>query len=326
MRLRRTPTTDAAHGWRRFRTAALRTEVLVRAFYAFFPFWIATHLDGLAPLWNPPPGDWLWPVMWLDGVGPEVGAPILLIGFALSALLACLWPERRWVRGLLALTLFEVLALSFSFGKIHHLMHGWLFTAVIFAVFLPDAALAPARASRRDRVLALRAVGAAQAMLALTYSLAGVGKLLGSLYQLGLGQTSPLHPSALAIHIADRLLQTQPSTTLGPWMIAHGTWMWPAMLATLYLQTFAVVAVLRPRLHRLWAVGLIGFHLVTGLSLTIDFTPNILLLGLLGLGSPFAPSPVGWQAMLADLPGVGRLFRPGARHARATTIGAQPGR
>lgn len=310
MRLARPlPLAGPGDGLARAAQATTRIEVLLRVFYVFPAFWLATHLPLLQPLWSPPPAELVWPVAWLAWVGPEWGAPVVLVLFGVSALLAPLRPDLRIVRLAVALGLLEVLALSFSFGKIHHLMHATLFTSVIFAVFLPDAAFRPAGASRRERALTLRAFSAAQGMLCLTYSLAGVGKLLGTVYQGALGQMTPLHPNALAVHIADRLLQTYPETTLGPWMIAHAPWLWPAMLATLYIQTFALAAAFRPRLHRLWALGLIGFHAVTALSMTIDFTPNIMLVGLLLAASPFAPSHDDQRRLLADLPVVGGLFR-----------------
>ena len=41
---------------------------------------------------------------------------------------------------------------------------------------------------------------------------------------------------------------------------------------------------------------------MTKLSMTIDFTPNVLLLGFLWAASPTAPAQFDVRAMLADLP------------------------
>lgn len=292
----------------RTRVAAARAETVLRLFYAFFPFWALIRLDSLAPLWSPPPLEPPWPIAWLDWVGPERGAPMILVLFAVGAGLGVLAPHLRVARIIAALGLLELLALEYAFGKIHHLMHGWLYASLMFAALLPSSALRPRSASPTERVLALRVVHGAQAMLALTYTLAGVGKLLGSAYQAALGQITPLHPSALARHVADRLLQTFPDAPLGPLAIEYGSWLWPAMLGTLYLQTFAVVAVARPSLHRLWAAGLIGFHAVTALTMGIDFSPNVLLLGLLFAASPFAPSEDDPGRIVRDLPIFGRGF------------------
>lgn len=286
-----------------------RAEVIFRIFYAFPPFWVVTHLDLLRPLLDPQVSQLRWPVAWMAGFDVGVAAPAML-GLALSAfMLGAFVPERRIVRGAVFLAWLEVLGLSFSFGKIHHLNHGLLFTSFIFAFFVPDAAFRAGSARRIDRQHGLLGLHAAMTMLALTYSLAGVGKLLGTAYQAALGQITPLHPSALARHIADRLLQTHPESILGGFMIEYGVWLWPMMLATVYIQLFAVVAAFRPRLHRLWGFGLMGFHIVTALTMTIDFSPNLILLGLLWLASPFAPESWNLPALVADFPVVGRLLR-----------------
>jgi len=288
----------------RHRRAGLRLEPLVRIAYVLLVHWYVTRLAELRPLLNPPDPSLRWPAAWMAWVGPELGGPLVLALGLGGALLAVALPERRSVRFLAFFGLLEVLALKYSFGKIHHAMHGWLFVSFLL-VWLPAAW--PSKA-RRDRQHALFVWSAAQVGLALTYSLAGLGKLLGTVYQAVRGEPTPLHPSALARHMADRLQQTDAESLLGPWMIEHGAWLWPLMLGTVYLQLFALQAAFRPTLHRAWGVGLIGFHVVSILTLTIDFNPNIPLLGLLFVASPFAP-PLRLGELVAELPWVGYLSR-----------------
>ena len=289
-------------------TGAFRLEGVVRAFYVFPVFWFVTHLHELRPLLDPQGIDLRWPVAWMAWIGVARAAPWLLgFAFVVTALGAWL-PQRREVRVAVFVAFLQVLALKFSFGKIHHLMHGWLFATFIFAFFLPNGAFNPAAASRSTRQASLLAFSAAQVALAGTYTLAGIGKLVGTAYQAFLGQVTPLHPAALARHVADRIVQTHADSLLGEFMIENAILIWPMMLATLYLQLFAVWAAFRPRLHRLWAFGLIGFHVMTKLSMTIDFTPNILLLGFLWAASPTAPTRFEWRATAADLPLVGPWF------------------
>ena len=305
--------TPLEHGRRplaALRQAHVRTEVTLRIFYVFPIFWVATHLPALGPLLEDLGADYLWPVAWLHWTGPR-GVWALFAAAVTVFLLAAFRPDLRAVRWGVFFALLEILGLQYSFGKIHHLMHGWLYVAFIFAVFLPRSAFSPLQASRPNAAQSVLAIQAAQTMLCLTYSLAGVGKILGSVYQAFRGEITPLHPSALARHVADRLLQTYPESLLGPWMIDYGSALWPAMLATLYLQLFALVAAFRPRLHRVWGAGLIGFHLVTALSMTIDFSPNILLLALLLVASPLAPTSQRWMDILKDLPIVGAFLRGG---------------
>jgi hypothetical protein len=292
----------------RLRHGAFRAEALLRVFYVYPVYWFASRLHELRPLLDPQAADFRWPVAWLNLVDPATFAPLVLaFGFA-TALLGALLPEKRAVRALVFLGLLEVLALKFSFGKIHHLMHGWLFSTFLF-VWLPDRAFDAHRASRTDRQSTLLVFSAAQFAVAMTYSLAGLGKVLGTIYQATVGQITPLHPTALARHLADRILQTHADSLLGPWMIEHAYALWPLMLGTMYLQLFAVCAALRPRLHRLWGFGLLGFHATSVLSLTIDFNPNIMLLGVLYLASPFAPPSWDIPKTLRALPGAGWLSR-----------------
>lgn len=286
---------------------ALRIELLLRLFYGFFPFWFVIRLPLLQPLLQADGTQWAWPVLWIGWLNAALWGPELVLGFGiLAALLCALAPEFRVFRIALAFAMLEVLALKYSFGKVHHLMHGWLYVALIFAALLPDSAFYPKESTRKQRAYAQLIFHVGLTMIGLTYSLAGVGKLLGAIYQLALGQITPLHPSALARHVADRLLQTYPESILGPVMISHGTWLWPMMLATIYLQLVAVVAVFRPRLHRLWGFGLLGFHMMTALSMTIDFSPQLMLVALFFLASPFVPSD--WpRRFWEDLPGLEAL-------------------
>ena len=291
------------------RDTSIRVATLLRVFYCFPLFWYATHLDALRPLLVVQSAELRWPVAWMMWVDLETTIPIVLGGAFLSAGLAILMPQYRWVRILVFIGFLEILGLQYSFGKIHHLMHGWLYSTFLFALFLPNEAFSTPQKSRAIRYRSVLIFHAALTMLCLTYSLAGVGKLLGSAYQAALGQMTPLHPSALAIHIADRLLQTYPESLLGPWMIDYGVFLWPAMLGTIYLQLFALVAAFRPRLHQLWGFGLSCFHMVTALTMTIDFSPNLVLLGIFLVASPFAPSQFDIRKTALDLPLFGPLLK-----------------
>lgn len=288
--------------------AGARLDPLIRVIYAFPLYWVASRLPELTPLLDPAEPELLWPVAWLRWVGADTGAAMIFGGSLLAFTAAAALPESRALRIAAFVGLLELLALKYSFGKIHHLMHGWLFVTFIL-MFLPagwSRAEGPGLARRR-RQHALLVFSAAQTAVCLTYALAGFGKLLGTAYQAARGEPTPLHPSALARHIADRLLQTHTDSVLGAWMIEHAPLLWPLMLATLYLQTCALWAAFRPRLHRLWGIGLMGFHVVTMLSMTIDFTPNILLVGVLLLASPTAPRALDLRGIVFDLPLFGSL-------------------
>lgn len=286
---------------------AHRIEALVRVFYAFPLYWYLSSLAELRPLMEPPAPSLLWPVTWLNWVGVEHGAPWVLPCGIASAALALFFVEFRVARILAFLGLLEVLALKFSFGKIHHLMHAWLFASFVL-IWLPEGWSEPERASRKVRQGAHYVFSAAQVAVFMTYSLAGFGKLLGSAHQWIRNEETSLHPSALARHLADRILQTDADSLFGPLLVDYGAFLWPAMLGTVYLQLFAVMAAFRPRLHRIWGAGLAAFHAVSILTLTIDFNPSIMLLAFLFLASPSAPRRIGLRAVVLDLPVFGALY------------------
>ncbi len=214
-----------------------------------------------------------------------------------------------------AIALLQFLGLCFSTGKIHHLMHGWLFVLTTF-VALPRGWHAPRVLTRGERVSSLLVYNLAQTLFALTYALSGVGKILGSVYQATRLEMTSLHPEALSRHVAARLLETGDTSLLGNWVILHGAWLWPLTLATLYLQVFALHFAARPRLHRLLGFGLGAFHLASALMLFIDFTPAIVLAAVLFSASATAPQPSPWRDVAADFPIIGRGFRRWSRGFR----------
>jgi len=282
--------------------AAIRAAALLRV-AAFFPLYYAVlRLPDWPRILPPRGGDLLWPVAWVGVGDPATLAPVAL-GLGLAGVLAlALVPSHRLARIAGLVGLLQILGLLFSFGKIHHLMHGWVFL-VGLSILLPDGWTRPERLPRQGRHAVLLVFGAIQAFVGATYTLAGFGKIGGALYQLALGQPTPFHPDALARHLADRLLQTHPESLLGPVFIDHAPLLWPMMLGTIYLQLVTLWAVFRPRLHAVWGAGLLSFHVMTGLTLTIDFTPSVLLVGILFVASPFTPRWAGFGPMLRALPG-----------------------
>ena len=103
---------------------------------------------------------------------------------------------------------------------------------------------------------------------------------------------------------AGRLLETNQHTLLGDWLARNPLPGWVLFNGTMYLEAFALVAAFRPRLHRVWGMGLIVFHLGTQVAMGFSFEQNIVLVGLLLVCSPWAPETVRVGEVLGDLPGV----------------------
>ena len=255
--------------------------------------------------------DPLWPVRWLILLSaPGEGIRAILLFFLLTSLLAAIWPERRSARALAFLSVFLFDAMRNSFGKIGHSYHLVVLVALVL-IFLPHIPRHRELPSRLTRHVYLTVFTGCQAIILLTYTMAGLTKILGGLAQMLAGQVHAFHPLALSSLIADRLIETNSTSLLGPLLIEHVLLAWPLYLGAIYLEVCSILILARPILHRFWAVCLIGLHLAIMLSMTITFERNILLLALFFLLSPFAPRHIRWRELLAALPGIHLLGRRG---------------
>lgn len=90
------------------------------------------------------------------------------------------------------------------------------------------------------------------------------------------------------------------------------------------LEATSLLVAFRPRLHRVWGVGLIVFHVGTQVAMGFTFRPSIILLGLLFVCSPAAPAGMSVSEVLLDLPGVRIVSR--LRSARGRSSQRSPGR
>jgi hypothetical protein len=277
-------------------------QLLVRAYYAGLLYLAFTEMSAWAEMAGFSYAGLLWPVFWVRETGLATGVVIVSALHLGGALMAAVAPDRRFCRALAALGLLEFTALNYSVGKIGHGMHLWVLTSLVL-IFLPnlECGLSP----RRNRQDFLNVFWTAHALVLLTYTMSGLGKVAGAFYQFSRGEVTAFHPQAMALHIAQRLLETGANSQAGLWLVEH-TWVsWPLMLGTIYLQFFAFWSIFRPNLIKIWSVGLIAFHLVTYWVLPIRFAPPVLLLAMWGLGSPFAPEIPNIRDILRELPLVG---------------------
>ena len=308
--------------WRDQRRALAHAVLLVRVLYVCL-FFIQLQLYAN---WN----GWLkleslkllWPVAWFRWTGVPAGVAVVVFGSLLCSLLAAAAPTSRIARGLAALFILQFAAFFNSFGSTNHGWHAWTWTAVVL-VFLPDGALDSVSdcTSRAQRYL--RVVWFAQALNLLFYSMSGGFKLAGAAAQFARGEVHALAPDALARHIAYRVMEgTRPADyTFGPFIVAHPYAGWPIYLLGLYIEVFSVLVAFRPSLHRAWGVILICFHLGIHFTLTIMFSWQTLLVGLLFLASPFAPARGSLAVAVRSLPLFGaawtwRRRRPAPAAAR----------
>ena len=285
----------SAEQWQRARTIVQIFALLTLYTTASFvmPRWAEWRVStGIVPL---------WPIRWMAWLPTSTAVDIICL-YALGATAGAFFfvENRRW-RFNAALAVLFLHALINSFGKINHSWHPWLLVSMAF-VLLPigrwrDYAV---NDERRDHFYAV--IWGAQLLVMLIYSMSGTWKIYGIVQQWQAGDITALNPSAFAYQIANRTLQTN---TMGPLsaLIISTPWLgWLPYLAIIYFETFALAAVWRPQLQKLWAAMLILFHIGSWLTMTIPFNAQILLLGLLFWYSPFAPPQSSIRQIINELP------------------------
>ena len=243
--------------------------------------------------------DFLWPLVWVDYFDANLVLELLSILTLIGALAALQFRRYRLVRLVFALLFFLTATSVNSTGGINHPYHAWLMTGFVF-VLLPDGRIE--EFSRASRMSYLTVLLTAQAMFMLTYTMAGLWKVVLGAVAFLADIPGNFSSMALSWTIANRSLQTGTSPLLADFVVLNPLVVWPGFLAVMYVQVFALVATFRPRLHVLWAYALISFHIGTWLTMEIIFIQHALLLTILFVMSPFAPRNEEMSKLIRDLP------------------------
>ena len=300
------------------RRAFERSVLLVRVFYAASMMWALQHAQSWADYANRSAASPLWPAAWwFDRIDVRTGVNVIFTAYLVASALVLVLPERRLARAAYTLALLQYMALVNGFFKINHGLHAWLFVSAVL-VLLPDGRWR-ARTRLADRHHFLSVVWCAQLVVLLFYTLTGVWKLAEAARQLLSGEVSAFHFQGFSLILANELLGSSADTVLGDLLVRYERVGWALFLGTMYLEGFSIVAALRPRLHRIWGIGLILFHVATQLAMVIAFHPNVLILGIFLVNSPFLPERLDVRAVLLDLPGVrfcARVLWPRLARAR----------
>jgi len=203
----------------------------------------------------------------------------------------------RWrIPRIMAIASFVLLeAMNFDLdGKISHAYHPLVWAGIAFC-FLPS--LKNDSSERRRDYLA--SFFGAQVLVCLLFASSGLSKIIGIAYDWSSGVTW-LDPEALPLVLAaDWGPKFRPAAVffvLNPWAA------WLSNVGVLYLETAAIFAVFRPRLHRLWAFGLLIMFAMVWLSMGVQFRQSALGVGLILFASPFAPDRLELKETLLDLP------------------------
>ena len=277
---------------------------LIAAYYAVIFYFSVVNLYSWAGYLETTDLSPRWPVFWLRFVDLRLGISTILWLHLIGGLMAITFTRFRVVRVLVVVVLLEYLAFKYSFGAINHGDHLSLLIAFVL-IFLPTHWTSLDRSTRRVRAATLLVFSGCQAIILLTYSMAGLWKVGGVVRQLVQGEVSALHPQGLAQQVAAKLLEDETTSVLGPWLIEHSWIGWPFMILTLYLQFTAIWIVARPSLHVTWGLGLIAFHISSHLTMGVGFAENTLWLALFLVASPLRPERFSRSQALFDLPLIG---------------------
>lgn len=281
-----------------------QTFTLVRVFYGLHLLHLASALKSWNRWLELEKIDGLWPLAWGAHLPAPLVASQVVVLYALGIVAVLIWPHRWPARALLFMGLLQRAALDNSFGKVDHGFHAWIYVSFVL-IFLPDGTLSQLRhsISLRQRYLLVWAGG--QGMLLMIYSLAGWWKVYFGIQQVLKGQVGVFSLRGFSYMTADRLLQTNSDSVLGPLIIEMPHLGWLLLVAGIYVELVALVVLFRPSLLRLWGVALAGLHLGSLLVLTVGFESNIILGIVLLVASP---GPEGsWRRILRDLPLLGWL-------------------
>lgn len=291
----------------------VKARNLIRFFYYALCFLSVQTLINLEYVITTGSGNFSprWPVFWAAYTSYTATAEIVYGLFFVTALFSAFFFYRWWGRAVGFLGLLEFQALYESFGATLHHWDLWLWAAFFF-VFLPDF--------RRERSNApdaqekfLTIFWGVQAFVLLSYSMAGMWKILGAMRQYIDGQVTIFSPESPALHVAMQFIHqlNDPPSLLGPFIIYHPLFAWPAFIAVLYLQFFAFWIAFKPNLHRLWTLGLVLFHVGVYLVLRIPLTQYIFMPLVLLADSPFRNADVRWWQVMYELPIFGPVIRKG---------------
>jgi hypothetical protein len=310
--------------WATQRRALAVAPLLVRVFYVALLCDFLSQYDGWDYWLSLDQIRLLWPLAWFKLVGVRVGIAIVIFGAPASAILAIALPGVRACRVLVAAFTLMYGAFQNSFGASigSHGEHAWFWAAAIFVLLpdgpMPDSGDASPGARRRAQRY-LRVFWAAQAAVLLFYSLSGSFKVAAGLVQMWQGQANTFSPDALARHAAARMLEGARVAryTVGPWLVDHPRAGWPFYLAAVYLEVFSFIVAFRPAVQRAWGVAMICVHLGIYFTLTIMFSWQIMLVGLLLVCTPTAPQRISLRQMVWQLPLLGDLLSWSAIAGRA---------
>lgn len=251
--------------------------------------------------------DFLWPLYWVDPQNASIQLGVIGTLCFVSSLLAAVFHKIQAIRFIFCAFFLLASTVINSWAGINHEYHAWFWVSFFF-IFLPDQPLQrPKHPSRAYMMTYTTAFSLAPVMLFLFYSMSGSWKIAIGVRAVIRGEDGAFSPQGLAYNLADRIVATGTDPLLASFFIENYVLSWLGYLAVMYIQITAIAVAFRPRLHRLWGIFIILFHLGTFLLMEIMFIHHVLLLTMFFVFSPFRPVDFELRNSLADFPLVGRF-------------------
>ncbi len=288
-----------------------KAQSIIPFFYYFLLYVSIENLLKLNTLITQGEGTFVprWPIFWMEYVNYPLAVKVVLLSFLFGALLASFFYRQWWGRLVAFLGVLQFHALLNSFGVTFHQWDLWVWTALFFTL-LPDVwGKTEIEPSIKEKFLII--FWGIQAFVLLMYTMSGIWKFFAAVEQLLVGEESIFSFYAPALHIATQFLKQAGSETslFGPFIIDYPFFAWLPLIAVLYLQLFCFWVAFKPDLHRLWAFGLVAFHVGVYLTLYVQLFQHLFIILLLLADSPFRGRVVTWRQTLSQLPILGLLVR-----------------
>ena len=303
--------------------SVVKAQTLVRCFYVAMLYIAFTQLQRWEFFGSLRAPDPIWLVRWIDLLPWEVSLRLILFLFIVGAFAAVIFAEHTWARLLAFLGCIEFYGLYYSFQTISHRDHLFVLAAfmLIFLSRNPDQDV-PAEA-KQDYLLSFFGV---QALILLTYSMAGLIKVAISINSALEGSATIFSPGALAGVVLAVQADTAHETLLGPYLAALPWLGFLLFLTVIFAEVFAFYVAFRPSLHRPFGFFMVGMHIGIATTLGLFFATHLFTVALFLIASPFVPTTFRFWATVHDLPMIGpfisalRLKRGRKRLAGANTL------
>ncbi len=244
-------------------------------FNSQFPSWtdIVSSESLFKPQWS---SAWISHFEWRSAIRFIY---ILLVGSSILSIV--FWRQSRLVRIIVFIALFQFLSLVSSFGAVDHYLHMVVTTSIVF-IFLPN------QKSTSYKSDLLKAIFGIQTIMLATYSISGFYKLLGVAKQIKWGVTSALSPNGLTLQSAKTSYFSGNEYFFQQLLIDHqGYWIAIFHIAGYCIEFLSIIILFRFKLHRIWGLVLIIFHLGIALTVGPDFSIHLLPVALFIMFSPF---------------------------------------